>query len=80
MELCGDECEPCGNTPIYLELLGRIHGACAKVCLLLYEKIEAEIYLSLDLKNKKWVRRCKSDASCVEALFECLHWQGSRTC
>jgi hypothetical protein len=79
-ELCGDECGPCGNTPIYLELLGRIHGACAKVCVLLDEKIEAETYLGLALKNKEWVRRCKHDASCAKALLERLHWQGSGTC
>jgi hypothetical protein len=48
---------------------GRLHGACAKVCFLL----EVETYLSLALKNKEWVGRCKNDATCAKTFFEHLH-------
>ncbi len=78
--LCVDECGSSRNMPVYSELLGRIHGACAQVCVLLEEKIEAETYLTLALKNKEWVSRCKEDASRAEALLERLQWQGSGTC
>lgn len=80
VKLCVEECGTLCNSPVALELLGRVHEACARACVLIGEVREARTHLNLALKNREWVLMCKDEASQAKALLDRLEFPEPGNC